>query len=122
MTQTFRRALAIVCLAASVASMGTAASPNRVIPERSPSASATRETFPTFAAAPSTRAIDHTPVGSRCCPVTVRIAIPGFLDFAASRHPREPVSASNIRREYYFGAASFALCYGPRVCLALLTG
>jgi hypothetical protein len=33
------------------------------------SASATRETFPTFAAVLSIRAIDHTPVGPRRCPV-----------------------------------------------------
>jgi hypothetical protein len=32
------------------------------------------------------------------------------------------VSASYTRREERFDAASFALCYGPHVCLALLTG
>jgi hypothetical protein len=36
--------------------------------------------------------------------------------------PTTSVSASNPRREEHFGAASFALGYGPRVCLALLTG
>ena len=49
-------------------------------------------------------------------------AVPGFLDLAASRHPPTPVSASNTRRGFYFGAASFDLFYGPLVCLALLTG
>jgi hypothetical protein len=33
------------------------------------SASATRGTFPTFTAVLSRRAVDHTPVGPRCCPV-----------------------------------------------------
>lgn len=32
-------------------------------------ASATRGTFPTFATVLSRRAVDHTPVGPRCCPV-----------------------------------------------------
>ena len=73
-----------------------------VAPSLCGSASATRETSPTFIAVLSTRAIDHTPVGPRCCPVTVRIAIPGFLGFTTSRHPREPVSASNIRRGVRF--------------------
>ena len=49
-------------------------------------------------------------------------AVPDFLDLGASRHPPHPVSASNLRREFDFGAASFALCYGQHVCLALLTG
>ena len=36
--------------------------------------------------------------------------------------PTKPVSASNPRRVMSFGAASFALCCGPHVCPALLTG
>ena len=40
-----------------------------VAPSLCGSASATRETFPTFTAVLSTRAIDHTPVGPRRCPV-----------------------------------------------------
>ena len=36
--------------------------------------------------------------------------------------PTKPVSASNPRRGMFFGAASFALCCGPHVCPALLTG
>jgi hypothetical protein len=55
---------------------------------------------------------------SRC----VRSAMPGFLLGIRSRHHEYPASASNTRRESDFGAASFASCYGPCVCLALLTG
>ena len=36
--------------------------------------------------------------------------------------PTTPVSASNTRRVIYFGAASFSLCYGLHLCLALQTG
>jgi hypothetical protein len=55
---------------------------------------------------------------SRCA----EAAMPGFLPMIRSRHPQVPASASNARREWYFGAASFASCCGPRVCHALLTG
>ena len=55
---------------------------------------------------------------SRC----VGTAMPGFLVLRPSRHPQKPVSASNPRRVMFFGAASFALCCGPHVCPALLTG
>ena len=86
------------------------------------SASATRETFPTFTAVLSTRAIDHTPVGLLRCPVARMRRDTRLPRFHRSRHPQEPVSASNYRREEHFDAASFALCYGPHACLALLTG
>ena len=59
------------------------------------SASATRETFPTFTAALSTRAVDPTPVGPRQLPVVLAVAVPDFLDIKASRHPQPPGSASN---------------------------
>jgi hypothetical protein len=55
-------------------------------------------------------------------PLPVRTPMPGFLALSPSRHPRVPASASNIRRGVLFDAASFALCCGPSVCLALLTG
>ena len=86
------------------------------------SASATRGTFPTFAAVLSRRAVDHTPVGPRCCPVTVRTPVPGFLALSPSRRPQKPASASNIWRGIVHDAASFASCCGPSVCLDLLTG
>ena len=66
--------------------------PSRLYPAPSlcGSASATRETFPTFPATLSIRAVDPTPVGpqppSRC----VGAAIPGFLVLRPSRHPRSP--------------------------------
>jgi hypothetical protein len=62
------------------------------------SASATHETFPTFPAVLSARAVDLTPVGPRSPTRCARAAIPGFLVLSASRHPRAPVSASNSRR------------------------
>jgi hypothetical protein len=86
------------------------------------SASATRETFPTFAAVLSTRAIDHTPVGPRRRPVARARRGARLPRLQNESPPTRSVSASYHRREEYFGAASFALCYGPRVCLALLTG
>jgi len=55
-------------------------------------------------------------------PLLVRVAMPGFLDFTTSRHPRDPSLPAIPDGKWNFGAASFALCYGPRVCLALLTG
>ena len=55
-------------------------------------------------------------------PLLVRTPMPGCLALSPSRHPREPASASNIRRGVLFDAASFALCCGPSGCPALLTG
>jgi len=48
--------------------------------------------------------------------------VPGFLEISASRLPTSAVSASYCRRDNLFGAASFTLCYGLQVCLALLAG
>src|SRR3990172_2311514 len=62
------------------------------------SASATRETFPTFPAALSMRAVDLTPVGSRLPSRCAGTAIPGFLVLSPSRHPRLPVPASTPGR------------------------
>ena len=56
----------------------------------------------------------------------VRCVLPLLLtsrcQASSRRHPQVPVSPSYTRRGAYFGAAVFASCYGPRVCLALLTG
>ena len=93
-----------------------------VAPSLCGSASATRETFPTFTAALSTRAIDHTPVGPRRCPVARTRRDARLPRLQNESPPTTSVSASYPRREEHFGAASFALGYGPRVCLALLTG
>jgi hypothetical protein len=93
-----------------------------VAPSLCGSASATRETFPTFTAVLSTRAIDHTPVGPRCRPVARAHRDARLPRFQNESPPTTSVSASYLRREEHFGAASFALGYGPRVCLALLTG
>jgi len=86
------------------------------------SAEATNETFPTFTAVLSTRAADPTPVGptrhSRCVHAS-GTRLPRTI---IESPPTKPVSASNFRRGYPFDAASFASCYGSRVCLALLTG
>ncbi len=98
--------------------------PGRLYPAPSPggSAKATPETFPTFTAALSTRAIDPTPVGPLRPPVVCGEAIPGFLHLSKSRHPQRPSLPAILDGVVHFGAASFALCYDPRVCLALLTG
>jgi hypothetical protein len=62
------------------------------------SASATRETFPTFTAVLSTRAIDHTPVGSSRRPVA-RLRSDTRLPRSHSESPpTRSVSASNTRR------------------------
>ena len=66
------------------------------------SAVATRETFPTFAAVLSTRAIDPTPVGPWCHPVVFAPRVPGSLECEASRHPHASGSASNLRRSNLF--------------------
>ena len=66
------------------------------------SAEATHETFPTFAAVLSTRAIDHTPVGPWCSPVVFAPRVPGCLEFEPSRHPQASGSASNSRRRIHF--------------------
>ena len=58
-------------------------------------------------------------------------AVPSrFYSHSGSKLPRfvsespttDAISASNVRWVVYNGAASFASCYGLRVCLALLTG
>jgi len=51
---------------------------------------AATETFPTFTAVLSTRAVDHTPVGPLRPPVAFGEAIPGFLRLSESRHPQRP--------------------------------
>jgi len=66
------------------------------------SAEATHETFPTFAAVLSTRAIDHTPAGPWCSPVVFAPRVPGCLEFEPSRHPQASGSASNSRRRIHF--------------------
>jgi hypothetical protein len=85
-------------------------------------ASATRETFPTFTAALSARAIDHTPAGlrnpSRCLALR-STRLPRVLTESPPTTPSLPAIPDGGSN---FGAASFALCYGPCVCLALLTG
>ncbi len=80
------------------------------------SAEATRETFPTFAAALSTRAADPTPVGPMRVPVVVCARIPGFLDLLPSRHPHLPGSASNSRRGSPFRRCIVRFMLRP-VCL-----
>ena len=86
------------------------------------SASATRGTFPTSAAGLSARAAVPTPVGPLRRPVSIGAAVPGFLDLAASRHPQPPSLPAMPDGLSDFGAATFALCCGPCVCQALLTG
>jgi hypothetical protein len=82
---------------------------------------ATPETFPTFPAALSLRAADPTPVGSPPPPVVLGRTITGFLALGPSRHP-QPRLCQQYPTGAYFDAASFALCCGPQVCLALLAG
>ena len=55
---------------------------------------------------------------SRCA----HLAIPGFLELLPSRRPQAPPLPATPGGVTHFGAASFALCYGLHVCLALLTG
>ena len=57
-------------------------------------------------------------VPSRC----THTAIPGFLELLPSRHPQRPSLPAISDGVAHFGAASFALCCGLHVCLALLTG
>jgi len=85
------------------------------------SAEATHETFPPFPAVLSLRAADPTPVGSPSPPVVLGQAISGFLALGPSRHP-QPRLCQQSPAGAYFDAASFALCCGPQVCLALLAG
>jgi hypothetical protein len=66
------------------------------------SAKATHETFPTFAAVLSTRAVDPTPVGPLRSPVVFAHRVPGFLECEPSRHPHLSGSASNCRRSSLF--------------------
>jgi hypothetical protein len=79
-------------------------------------ASATRETFPPFTAAPSTRAVDPTPAGPPHRPVAIGAAIPGSLELLASRHPQVPASASNTRRGNPFRRCIVRVMLRP-VCL-----
>ena len=85
------------------------------------SAEATRETFPPFPVVLSPRAADLTPVGPLALPVSLGQAITGCLALAPSRHPRSRLCQQSPAGAY-LDAASFALCYGPQVCLALLAG
>jgi len=87
------------------------------------STSATNETFPTFTAMTFQTCRQPLRRWVRSpSPVAHRIAVPGFLALEPSRHPQYPASASYTRRDANFGAALFALFYGPPVCQALLTG
>jgi len=86
------------------------------------SASATHETFPTFPAVVSMRAVDLTPVGPRCRPVALasrRQASSNYQRVAPHESPSLPAIPDGV---VDFGAASFASCCGPRVCLALRAG
>jgi hypothetical protein len=85
------------------------------------SAEATHETFPPFPAVLSLRAADPTPVGSPPPPVVLGQAMTGFLTLGPSRHPRARLCQPSPAGAAH-GAASFALCCGPQVCLALLAG
>ena len=82
---------------------------------------ATHGTFPTFAAVLSMRAIDHIPAVHCAIPLCSRSdsRLPRYRNESP---PATSVSTSNTRRRNDFGTASFALCYGPHVCLALLAG
>jgi hypothetical protein len=51
-----------------------------------------------------------------------RTAIPGFREFLTHRHPQSPSLPAMPDGVTHFGAASFALCCGLHLCLALLTG
>ena len=86
------------------------------------SASATHETFPTFTAVLSTRAVDPTPVGPRRPSRCARRRDTRLPRHISESPPTITVSASNARRSGVFGAASFASCCGPCVCLALQAG
>ena len=73
--------------------------------------------LPCFPHMPST--LTRWPTVPSRCPHTV---IPGFLEFLTSRQPQCPSLPAIPDGVAYFGAASFSLCYGLRVCLALLAG
>ena len=63
-------------------------------------ASATRGTFPTFATVLSRRAVDHTPVGSRCCPVARAhpdARLPRFV-------PESPPTRTRLCQQYSAGS------------------
>jgi hypothetical protein len=63
-------------------------------------ASATRGTFPTFATVLSRRAVDHTPVGSRCCPVARAHSdtrLPRFV-------PESPPTRARLCQQYSAGS------------------
>ena len=70
----------------------------------------------------SRRAIDPTPVGSRGCPVARAPRDTRLPRLVTESPPTRATSASYVRWFLDFGAALFASCYGPSVCLALLTG
>ena len=83
------------------------AAPSRVVrlyaaPSLCGSASATRGTFPTFAAVLSRRAVDHTPVGPRCCPVARAhpgTRLPRFV-------PESPPTRARLCQQYPAGSTS----------------
>src|SRR5206468_4144517 len=86
------------------------------------SAPAARETFPTFPAMLSMRAVDLTPVGPRRPPVVPAPryqASSSYQRVATHEHPSLPAISDGVEN---FGAASFASCCGPRVCPVLLAG
>ncbi len=80
------------------------------------SASATRETFPTFAAQLSRRAVDHTPVGSRGCPVARAPLDARLPRFVPESPPTTTASASYTRRVVRFRCGIVRVMLRP-VCL-----
>jgi hypothetical protein len=85
------------------------------------SASATRGTFPTFAAVLSLHVADPTPAVRRAIPLCSHgdSRLPPPIMESPPTIPSLPAISDGL---FYFGAASFALCYDLHVCLALLTG
>ena len=86
------------------------------------SASATCGTFPTFAAVPSVHAADPTPVVRQAFPLYSHWRFQASSNYYRVANPRPPPLPAMPGGVTHFGAASFALCYGLRFCLVLLTG
>ena len=86
------------------------------------SAEATHETFPTFAAVLSTRAADPHRWVPRAFPLCARVGYQAPSDYQRVAIHKCPSLPAMLDGVIHFGAASFALCYGSRVCPALLAG